>query len=162
MREGFDVGLEMSGNGPAFKSMIANMCHGGKIALLGIGIHGEAGAIDWDAVVFNGLDDQGHLRTRDVRNLVQDDRHDPERPGHFAGHHSPLLIRAIPGRLRTHALRQKRQDRSRLVSVAGENLTQSRKAAKGGRNRLQNLILIRVCFFFLCGFAALREVFCRL
>ena len=59
MKEGFDVGLEMSGNGPAFKSMIANMCHGGKIALLGIGIHGEAGAIDWDAVVFNGLTIKG-------------------------------------------------------------------------------------------------------
>ena len=59
MREGFDVGLEMSGNGAAFKSMIASMCHGGKIALLGIGIHGEAGAIDWDAVVFNGLTIKG-------------------------------------------------------------------------------------------------------
>ena len=59
MKEGFDVGLEMSGNGRAFKDMIANMCHGGKIALLGIGIHGEAGAIDWDAVVFNGLTIKG-------------------------------------------------------------------------------------------------------
>ena len=59
MKEGFDVGLEMSGSGAAFKSMIANMCHGGKIALLGIGIHGEAGAIDWDAVVFNGLTIKG-------------------------------------------------------------------------------------------------------
>ncbi len=59
MREGFDVGLEMSGNGRAFKDMIASMCHGGKIALLGIGIHGEAGAIDWDAVVFNGLTIKG-------------------------------------------------------------------------------------------------------
>ncbi len=59
MKEGFDVGLEMSGNGAAFKSMIANMCHGGKIALLGIGIQGEAGAIDWDAVVFNGLTIKG-------------------------------------------------------------------------------------------------------
>ena len=59
MKEGFDVGLEMSGNGRAFKDMIAAMCHGGKIALLGIGIHGEAGAIDWDAVVFNGLTIKG-------------------------------------------------------------------------------------------------------
>ena len=59
MKEGFDVGLEMSGNGRAFKEMIASMCHGGKIALLGIGIHGEAGAIDWDAVVFNGLTIKG-------------------------------------------------------------------------------------------------------
>ncbi|MCA9049080.1 MAG: L-threonine 3-dehydrogenase, partial [Planctomycetaceae bacterium] len=36
MQEGFDVGLEMSGNPAAFRSMLANMCHGGKIAMLGI------------------------------------------------------------------------------------------------------------------------------
>ena len=36
MKEGFDVGLEMSGNGTAFRDMLANMCHGGKIAMLGI------------------------------------------------------------------------------------------------------------------------------
>ena len=36
MKEGFDVGLEMSGSGAAFKDMLANMCHGGKIAMLGI------------------------------------------------------------------------------------------------------------------------------
>lgn len=59
MREGFDVGLEMSGNAGAFKSMIGAMCHGGKIALLGIGISGPAGAINWDAVVFNGLTIKG-------------------------------------------------------------------------------------------------------
>jgi threonine 3-dehydrogenase len=59
MKEGFDVGLEMSGNARAFKDMIANLCHGGKIALLGIGIHGAEGAIDWNAVVFNGLTIKG-------------------------------------------------------------------------------------------------------
>ena len=36
MKEGFDVGLEMSGNAAAFRDMLANMCHGGKIAMLGI------------------------------------------------------------------------------------------------------------------------------
>ena len=36
MKEGFDVGLEMSGNPDAFRDMLANMCHGGKIAMLGI------------------------------------------------------------------------------------------------------------------------------
>ena len=56
MKEGFDVGLEMSGNPDAFKGMLANMCHGGKIALLGIMPHT---AIDWDYVVFNGLTIQG-------------------------------------------------------------------------------------------------------
>jgi len=53
MKEGFDVGLEMSGNGEAFRTMIDVMCHGGKIAMLGIQKQGTA--IDWDKVVFNGL-----------------------------------------------------------------------------------------------------------
>ena len=56
MKEGFDVGLEMSGSPEAFKSMLANMCHGGKIALLGIMPYT---AIDWDYVVFNGLTIKG-------------------------------------------------------------------------------------------------------
>jgi len=52
MKEGFDVGLEMSGSVEALRSMLANMCHGGKIAMLGI--PGEA-AVDWQEIVFNGL-----------------------------------------------------------------------------------------------------------
>jgi len=52
MTEGFDVGMEMSGNPDAFKDMLKNMCHGGKIALLGIL---PETAINWDNVVFNGL-----------------------------------------------------------------------------------------------------------
>ena len=56
MKEGFDVGLEMSGNPQAFKDMLANMCHGGKVALLGIM---PETAIDWDYVVFNGLTMKG-------------------------------------------------------------------------------------------------------
>ena len=51
--EGFDVGLEMSGNASAFRSMIDNMCHGGKIAMLGI--PSEQIAIDWNKVIFNML-----------------------------------------------------------------------------------------------------------
>ena len=53
MKEGFDVGLEMSGNPNAFKDMLKNMCHGGKVALLGIP-ESEA-VIDWNQVIFNGL-----------------------------------------------------------------------------------------------------------
>ncbi len=53
MKEGFDVGMEMSGNPEALRSMLANMCHGGKIALLGI-LPSDT-SIDWDFVVFNGL-----------------------------------------------------------------------------------------------------------
>jgi len=57
MKEGFDVGLEMSGSPAAFRDMIANMCHGGKIAMLGI--PSESMAIDWNAVVFNMLTIKG-------------------------------------------------------------------------------------------------------
>src|SRR5947209_8108826 len=49
MKEGFDVGLEMSGNPDAFRDMLTNMCHGGKIAMLGI--PGKAMSIDWNLVV---------------------------------------------------------------------------------------------------------------
>lgn len=57
MKEGFDVGLEMSGNGSAFKEMLDNMCHGGKIAMLGIP-SGDL-AIDWNQVIFNMLTIKG-------------------------------------------------------------------------------------------------------
>jgi threonine 3-dehydrogenase len=53
MHEGFDVGLEMSGNALAFREMLANMSHGAKIAMLGIP-SGEI-AIDWKHVIFNML-----------------------------------------------------------------------------------------------------------
>jgi threonine 3-dehydrogenase len=53
MSEGFDVGLEMSGNAQAFNDMLDNMCHGGKIAILGI--PGADTAIDWNKVIFNML-----------------------------------------------------------------------------------------------------------
>ena len=57
MREGFDVAMEMSGSPAALRSIIANMCHGGKIAMLGI-MPGET-AIDWNTLVFNGLTIKG-------------------------------------------------------------------------------------------------------
>ena len=57
MDEGFDVGLEMSGNPSAFNDMLANMCHGGKIAMLGI--PKKEMAIDWNTVVFNMLTIKG-------------------------------------------------------------------------------------------------------
>jgi threonine 3-dehydrogenase len=57
MKEGFDVGLEMSGSPAAFRQMIDNMCHGGKIAMLGI--PSEQIAIDWNKVVFNMLTIKG-------------------------------------------------------------------------------------------------------
>jgi threonine 3-dehydrogenase len=53
MLEGFDVGLEMSGNASAFHTMLANMSHGGKIAILGI--PEKEMEIDWRTVVFSML-----------------------------------------------------------------------------------------------------------
>ena len=53
MSEGFDVGLEMSGNDQAFRSMLENMNHGGKVAMLGI--PGKNTLIDWNQVIFKGL-----------------------------------------------------------------------------------------------------------
>ena len=57
MKEGFDVGLEMSGNSQAFADMVANMSHGGRIALLGI--PSEQMVIDWRTVIFGMLTIKG-------------------------------------------------------------------------------------------------------
>ncbi|MFH1853410.1 MAG: L-threonine 3-dehydrogenase [Candidatus Neomarinimicrobiota bacterium] len=53
MSNGFDIGLEMSGNPDAFNSMLKNMYHGGRIALLGI--LPESTQINWDNIIFKGL-----------------------------------------------------------------------------------------------------------
>jgi threonine 3-dehydrogenase len=57
MSEGFDVGMEMSGNPVALKDMIANMSHGGKIAILGI--PAKEIPMDWRQVIFNMLTIKG-------------------------------------------------------------------------------------------------------
>jgi threonine 3-dehydrogenase len=57
MMEGFDVGLEMSGNPLALKDMIANMSHGGKIAILGI--PSKEMPMDWRQVIFNMITIKG-------------------------------------------------------------------------------------------------------
>ena len=57
MKEGFDVGLEMSGSAVAFREMLENMSHGGKIAILGI--PAAEIAIDWRQVIFNMLTIKG-------------------------------------------------------------------------------------------------------
>ncbi len=57
MKEGFDVGMEMSGVPVAFKDMLANMFHGGKIAVLGI--PAEQFAVDWKTVIFNMITIKG-------------------------------------------------------------------------------------------------------
>jgi threonine 3-dehydrogenase len=57
MVEGFDIGLEMSGNADAFREMLANMSHGGRIAMLGI--PEKEMAIDWNTIVFSMLTIKG-------------------------------------------------------------------------------------------------------
>ncbi|NNC99720.1 MAG: L-threonine 3-dehydrogenase [Gammaproteobacteria bacterium] len=57
MTEGFDVGMEMSGVPSAFASMLDNMNHGGKIAMLGI--PPSEMTIDWTKVIFKGLEIKG-------------------------------------------------------------------------------------------------------
>jgi threonine 3-dehydrogenase len=57
MKEGFDVGLEMSGSGPALRQLLEAMNHGGRVALLGIP-PGEV-AVDWGQVIFKGLQLKG-------------------------------------------------------------------------------------------------------
>ena len=57
MKEGFDVGLEMSGSGPAFNDLVDNMKNGGKIALLGM--QARDVSVDWDRVVFGMLTIKG-------------------------------------------------------------------------------------------------------
>ena len=56
-QQGFDIGLEMSGNPQAFRDMLANMSHGAKIAMLGI--PSEEMPIDWRTVIFNMLTIKG-------------------------------------------------------------------------------------------------------
>ena len=80
MKEGFDVGLEMSGNPAAFRDMLANMSHGGKIAMLGIPSERDRDRLEHRRL--QHAHDQGHLRPRDVRDLVQDDRDAPVGPRH--------------------------------------------------------------------------------
>jgi threonine 3-dehydrogenase len=57
MREGFDIGFEMSGNDAAFRDMLANMTHGGKVAMLGL--PAQEFSIDWAHLVFNMLTVKG-------------------------------------------------------------------------------------------------------
>jgi threonine 3-dehydrogenase len=57
MKEGFDVAMEMSGNPLAFRDILANMCHGGKIAMLGL--PEKDIAIDWNRIIFGGLTIKG-------------------------------------------------------------------------------------------------------
>ncbi len=113
MQEGFDVGLEMSGNASAFRDMLRTMHHGGSIAILGI--PPEEAAIDWNQVIFKGLTIKG-IYGREMFEtwykmaaLLQSGL-DLE-----AHHHASLPGAGVPQRLRDHGLRPVGQGHSRLV-----------------------------------------------
>ncbi len=107
MVEGFDVGLEMSGNAAALRSMIDTMAHGGRIAMLGIPSEQFADRLEQGRV--RHADDQGDLRPRDVRDLVPDDRDAPVGPRREAGDHAPLRGGPVRGGVRGRGLRRERQ-----------------------------------------------------
>ena len=98
MKEGFDVGLEMSGNPAALRDMVENLSHGASIAMLG----SARGAVR-DRLEHRDLrpaHDPRRLRPGDVRDLVHDDGDAAERPRHRTGDHAPLPRGSVRGSVR--------------------------------------------------------------
>jgi threonine 3-dehydrogenase len=110
--EGFDVGLEMSGNPRAFNDMLDCMYHGGKIAMLGIMPKG-AGA-DWDKIIFKGLTLHGIYGRRMYETWYKMTQLVLERFPARQGAHAPVADRFVPGRLRADGIGQGRQGRAEL------------------------------------------------
>ncbi len=104
MTEGFDVGLEMSGNPSGFRDMIANMSHGAKIAMLGI--PAEEMAIDWRTVIFNMLTIKGIYGREMYETWYKMTRDAAIRPRHQPGDHAPLPLHRIREGLRSHVIGQ--------------------------------------------------------
>ncbi len=115
--EGFDVGLEMSGNPRAFNDMLDCMYHGGKIAMLGIMPRGAG--CDWDKIIFKGLTVQGIYGRKMYETMVQDDPADAVRLPAGQGAHPPAADRRIPARLRADGTGQGRQGRAELDLTPG-------------------------------------------
>ena len=104
MQEGFDVGLEMSGNPAAFRDMLKNMCHGSKIAMLGIPT--EDIAIDWSTVVFNMLTIKGIYGREMYETWYKMTVMLQSGLDISPDHHAPLSLHGIRAGLRRHAVRQ--------------------------------------------------------
>ena len=131
MQEGFDVGLEMSGNESAFREMLANMSHGARIAMLGIPSKPDHHRLE--PGYFQHAHHKGHLRPRDVRDLVQDDRDAAVRSRHHPGHHPPTPPHRIRNGPSSHGLRRGRQSHPRLVGDGpGELLSLLAFTSKSG------------------------------
>ncbi len=100
---GFDVGLEMSGNGTAFESMLENMYHGGRIALLGI-LPNDTG-IAWDQVIFKGLMLKGIYGREMFETWYKMQTMLQSGLDVLAGAHAPAAVRPVRRRLRGHGRR---------------------------------------------------------
>ena len=122
MKEGFDIGLEMSGNPDAFRDMLANMCHGGKIAMLGIPTREIA--IDWNTVVFNMITIKGIYGREMYETWYKMTRHAPVGARHQPGDHPPLRFSRIRERLRRHEVGRIGQSHPDLARrIGGQSLT---------------------------------------
>ena len=117
MTEGFDVGMEMSGVPDAFRDMLAHMNHGGKIALLGIPPADMA--IDWNQVIFKGLEIKGIYGREMFETWYKMVAMLQSGLDLDADHHPPLRGRGIRGGLCDGAVRRERQGRPRLGSIGG-------------------------------------------
>ena len=93
LTEGFDVGLEMSGNAAAFHQMISVMRSGGKISLLGLG-DGPI-SVDMNQIIYKRPDAAGHLRPQDGQ-LAPDVVHGAGRARSDTCHHAPLPLHGLP------------------------------------------------------------------
>ncbi len=117
MKEGFDIGLEMSGAPKAFDQMVDSMIMGGKVGHARHSLGENAGRLG--AGDLQGFDHQGHLWEGDVRDLVQDDRHAAVGPRRPQGDHpSPAGGRLRP-RVRAHETGLGGQDRAPLDRLRG-------------------------------------------
>ena len=112
MQEGFDVGLEMSGNPSAFRDMLRTMHHGGSVALLGIP-PGEM-AIDWSQVIFKGLNMRGIYGREMFETWYKMAALLQSRARYHAGDHAPLSDRRVPARFRDDGLGTVGQGHPRL------------------------------------------------
>ena len=119
MQEGFDVGLEMSGNAAAFRDLLRTMHHGGSVAILGIPPDETRHRLESGDL--QGPDAEGHLRPGDVRDLVQNGEPAAERAEARAHHHSSPAGAGLRPGLQHHGLRPLRQsDHGLEESVTAE------------------------------------------
>jgi hypothetical protein len=112
MTEGFDVGLEMSGNAQALRDMIANMCHGAHIAMLGI--PDKEMSIDWRTVVFNMLTIKGIYGREMYETWYKMTVMLQSGLEHWSCDHAPLPLHGFRARIRCDDGRRCREGRVEL------------------------------------------------